>query len=291
MKKVLILIVFAFVIESVFSQNSFVTSSQYAVYFGGSNIERAKNNRNDTFDFLDYLSNNSMLWDYTYLGLSANVNFMNKVTVDVKSSIGDNLMPRAFDFSMQYLLTDQRAINVGCFAYSQYIEKYASNYITSNLKLVGVDSEGRYLQYDIYDMAIFVGYVMATTEEKYSVQFKSNIGLSTFKPFDMSFSQKAMLSNFRQRFEYETVPNLDLFVFQELTLAIDLFSVGSKTIGMQSQVDWYLAWKGINYNKSTYKWTKENLTSQTVRGMSTLYSKFGIDIGLYIRYGSTQNKI
>ena len=85
--------------------------------------------------------------------------------------------------------------------------------------------------------------------------------------------------------DYQTKNSFAVFFFPELEVGIDCISFDNSTLGIQFQFNWYASGKkSINYQRTTYEWTRNNYTTDEIIGDKHKYQKTEIDFGIYMKW-------
>jgi hypothetical protein len=285
-KSLTILLILMAIVPGINAQEKFIEKFSFSTWFGARFITCDSFPDGNNLDFLNYLydaNGGKISPDYGYFGMASHLWLRGNWELDLKFSMYDDFTPNQINISTQYFPLKYLGFNLGIYGYSQLMNEYNQYHHHTDTGFYG-DIDPNYRQRSIYDIGIIAGPVIAHQWKRFSGCLKINAGLGTFLSFTESISQKKTDANFRREYKYTTKATPAFFFFPELAVGYDLFRCSGSTLGIQLQASYYLAKRSIDYTRNTLNWTTEITAEEEVVSPEHHYSKFDVDVGIYLRF-------
>ncbi|MDA3823636.1 MAG: hypothetical protein PF450_13640 [Bacteroidales bacterium] len=268
---------------STFGQEKLIESYGYGVWIGIRDVKPEIHPDGEHLDFLNYLDSYDDYPEDEMLGMNWYVKFRGNWEVDLKIAVGSDLAPNTVYLKGRYFLNDHFGIAGAYYRYSQYMSAFDQWFINNNEDFIE-NYQGNYRQIKLYENNLMSGLFLDYQQGFMHLRVDLNAGVAVIPSFSTDFNRKMLSSNFRQKVVYDTQASPSLFIFPELTANFDLFHTKFSTIGIQVQSSWLYLERAMRYTETTYNWTRVEKTVEIVENASHTFSKFDIDIGLFLRW-------
>jgi hypothetical protein len=274
---------------NLFSQSNESKKQKIALWFGSRDFNQPPLSNSTNLDFIDYFissdwTHSNYKYDYLYLGFSYYSKWNSKWDTDLKVTLNSGFTPNTILASTTYYALKHLGISFTYYAYPQLLNDFSRFYVINQPNYYTSIDQSKGLQWSIYDHNISLGIITPIDVGFFHLKLGIDGGISMVSTFKNTVNQKEINSNFQQQIEYTTLPSSTFFISPKVELDLDCGKFEGKSIGFQIQSNWLSTKKAIDYKMTTYCWTIENQTHETIKGMVHQFDKFEFDVGLYYKW-------
>ncbi|MHC1775205.1 MAG: hypothetical protein AB9834_07275 [Lentimicrobium sp.] len=283
-----LLLLFTGVSRSMAQQSAEKEKFCFSLNFGGRYINRDSLANSNDLDFMNYLYKQDNAAEYGYISLNFSMAPSEKIEFSATAVLLSDLSPNQFNLDIRYKpVIKYNHIGwglIGSFIiYPQYLENFNSFHILSDTGFTA-DLNPNFRQISIYDLGIAAGPTMNYQYRRFFAEISFRTGISGFISFNERISQKKTDANLIREIHYETSYSPAVFFMPEAELGYKITSGGRLNFGINLKTGGMWSKRAINYTRTTYNWTPENVTISDVHPDETWYSKTEIQGGFYITF-------
>lgn len=276
---------------SLTAQNSIITNQEYSISIGLADVNINRFTLNENIDFLNYLGieddidSNTGYYEYPYILVKHNykADLFSKIAIDLNLILFESLIPDNYDVSARYFLKPWLGIGAGSMLNKNWIsgfEQYHKELLPDHYL-----GDLNHKQIKVYELGFYLSPTFKPIDNKnFRIQIKCDIGLSSFSQKETSFNYKKKLSNKRIRYYYATKENFQPYFWPKIDAKLKVFTIKETSFGFVLNSNYYYSNRSIDYNRTIQTWTLENKTSTLIRSHKHQYTRFELNIGIYVAW-------
>ena len=263
-----------------FAQEKLIKNIKITTFAGFRDDQRDSFPNDNNLDFINYFSQDKEYLDYEYLGLSTHITFRNNIETILKFVFFGGL--RNIHLTAQYFPHKNFGLNCGIYSCGFMMNEFSTYHKLTDKDMFG-DLETNYRQRFPVNAGLLCGITYRANIQKLQTIIKLNTGFSSIIPFSENVSQKQIDGNYQKQIKYKTQYNFEFFIFPEIEINIDCINLKKTVLGMQFQSNLFFSKKSINYKRTTYEWTAQNSSAQSVIVAKHKILLIEFDFGIYIK--------
>ena len=266
---------------NVFAQKLKLKNKEFNFTIGSSELKVDKFSPNENLDFLNFVDFDPDYTDFIILKLGYKFDFFSKMSADIKLVMMDDIIPDNFDISVYYFVTPSIGIGVGSMLNKGWItgfEEYQSQYLSNYFIL-----DDNVKQFINYDLGFYLSPIVKPIDNDiFKLQLSFDLGISSFNKQSATFYYKKEFSNERVQYHYNTTHKYQPYIQPKIDIRLKLFKIKNTSIGLLLNSNYYYSQKSINYTRSIQSWTLENSTTEQIKPAKHEYSRYEVNMGIYM---------
>lgn len=234
------------------------------------------------YDFMDAIRTTHPYNEEGILSLDSRFRLKNIAALDLDVSLYSDLSPRSVELSYLKKLTPNFGISGGVGRYEFYVNYYLSDIYPEII----ISQEVRNQAFLIFNQrTIKNSYIHASPffhfkRKKLLLEAQLGLGLIAFNRYETNFDYRVENSFEKRGTSIETKPSVAPFVRPVISVAYMPFSLKKSAIGLRFNWHTALSIRSINYDRTTYRWLRENSTLENIEMPKHLFQESQFDVGL-----------
>lgn len=264
------------------AEEKYFTKTQISIFSGNRNIYDEKMMNIDQLDFLNYIYTQDEKADYKYFQVALHLRHANRYQINTAISLYNNLIPYAYDISLNYFLPKHFGIQAGSMSYRYYLTEFNGFYSS----IIDKNITARYItrQWKFSMRAFYLGPTFQTRYNTIKLKAVLKTGLTTFTPIAQRNILKEDLTNFKTVYDYQSTVHFAPFIMPEFLINIDLLAYKKVIFGGRFKFSYLVTRNSINYLLNTYDWTYENPLQEKMKLPQHTFQQTDWDFGIYFKW-------
>lgn len=234
----------------------------------------------EVLDFMNHLHNENGYVEYILVKLGYAATLKERLGVDVRLVMMDDLIPDNFDFRLHYNFSSVFSLGGGTLVRKQYVSYYDEYHRTRFPEWELMDQNMQ--QHRSYDWHFFaVAQARFVLGSRFTGVLGCDLGWAHFSREEVSFLHKRLNSNEKVRYQYVIRPYLQPFVQPHFAGRLSLFRWGEKDLGLQINASYAWGWRSMPYRLEVQHWTVDNAMVKEVKPSSHLMGRMELDFGVF----------
>lgn len=281
--KQLILSIILFSGMSLMAQDQLLRNQIVSLSVGVAEHSIEKFSASDKLDFMNYTNEYEGNFDFILIKLAYSFEFSKNMSADVELIMLDDIIPDNFDIKINYSFRPWLGIGAGTMLHKNWISSFEEFHKQTMPDYNLLDDNSKY--FVNYDLGFYLSpFVQIIDNEFIKLNVACDLGVSAFMQYETDFVLKKKLSNEKVRYQYKTMSVYQPFIQPEIDVKIKVFELEKASFGFLFNAQYYYAGRSINYWSKIQKWTDENEITEKIMPSKHLFTKFSLNLGMFVRW-------